>query len=340
MASGPEGAVRGSSYAELSRQMKRAGLLERRAGHYAVRIAVNAAFYAGCWTAFALIGDSWWQMATAVLLGVAFTQSGFLGHDAGHRQVSASRRVNDAVGLLHGNAMIGIAYGWWVGKHNRHHSHPNELGHDPDLAIGVLAFDDHQVPDKRGLTRFTVKYQAFLFLPLLLLEGWSLHWESAKAAWRGEGRRPVLERALLLGHGAAYLAAVLLVLPPGKAALFVLVHQGVFGLYMGCSFAPNHKGMPVLPSGTRMDFLRRQVTTSRNIRGHWLTDAVLGGLNYQIEHHLFPSMPRRSLRRAQRIVQEHCEEHGIAYTSTTFLGSFREVFSHLHAVGAPLRSGS
>ena len=61
---------------------------------------------------------------------------------------------------------------------------------------------------------------------------------------------------------------------------------------MGCSFAPNHKGMPVLSAGHTLDFLRKQVLTSRNIRGGWFVDILLGGLNYQIEHHLFPSMPR------------------------------------------------
>ena len=82
-----------------------------------------------------------------------------------------------------------------------------------------------------------------------------------------------------------------------------MVQQGLFGLYLGCSFAPNHKGMPTLTEADRLDFLRRQVLTSRNVRGGCLVDFVLGGLNYQIEHHLFPSMPRPNLRHAQPIVR-------------------------------------
>ena len=92
---------------------------------------------------------------------------------------------------------------------------------------------------------------------------------------------------------------MLLVLSPLKAVVFIVVQQALFGLYLGCSFAPNHKGMPMLAADDQSDFLRRQVLTSRNVRGSWLVDFALGGLNYQIEHHLFPSMPRPNLRRSQ-----------------------------------------
>jgi fatty acid desaturase len=74
----------------------------------------------------------------------------------------------------------------------------------------------------------------------------------------------------------------LIVLSPLQAIAFLLVHQALFGVYLGMTFAPNHKGMPH-PTGDE-DYLRKQVLTSRNVRGGRLTDAALGGLNYQIEH--------------------------------------------------------
>ena len=81
--------------------------------------------------------------------------------------------------------------------------------------------------------------------------------------------------------------------------MFIVVHQCLWGFYMGLSFAPNHKGMPTTGGEHSWDFLRKQVLTSRNVRGGRWVDFALGGLNYQIEHHLFPSMPRPSLRLAQ-----------------------------------------
>ncbi|MBE7196076.1 MAG: fatty acid desaturase, partial [Gordonia polyisoprenivorans] len=113
--------------------------------------------------------------------------------------------------------------------------------------------------------------------------------------------------------------------------------QGVWGVYMGCSFAPNHKGMPIIAAHEKLDYLRRQVLTSRNVRGGWFVDQLLGGLNYQIEHHLFPSMPRANLRRARQLVREHCAHHDITYTETGIYESYATALRYLHELGAPLR---
>jgi fatty acid desaturase len=111
----------------------------------------------------------------------------------------------------------------------------------------------------------------------------------------------------------------------------------LFGLYLGCCFAPNHKGMPMLEEGKEPDYLRRQVLTSRNVRGSRVVDFLMGGLNYQIEHHLFPSMPRPNLRRAQPLVRAFCAEPGISYRESSVFGSYREALRHLHKAGVPLR---
>jgi fatty acid desaturase len=159
-----------------------------------------------------------------------------------------------------------------------------------------------------------------------------------RTLWARRGTGVKLTEAALLGaHILGYLTAVFLVLSPIQAVTFLLVQQGLFGAYLGCSFAPNHKGMPVLNEDENLDFLRRQVITSRNIRGGWLTDFFLGGLNYQIEHHLFPSMPRPSLRQAQAPVRAFCEQQGIAYRETGLVSSYLQVLQHLHAVGGSLR---
>jgi fatty acid desaturase len=330
-------ARRGSEYAELSRQVKDAGLLERRPGYYAWKIAVTVGLLAAGWTVFAVVGNSWWQIAVAVFLAVIFTQIGFLGHDAGHRQVFGTRRANYVAGVLLGNLGIGLSYGWWVDKHNRHHAHPNTEDADPDIAVGALAFTAAQARASRGLARLVFRYQAYLFFPLLLLEGVNLHVASIQALTRRAARRRSWERALITIHAVGYLAAVFLVLSPVRAVVFMVVQQGLFGLYLGCSFAPNHKGMPILDADDQCDFLRRQAVTSRNVRGGWLTDFALGGLNYQIEHHLFPSMPRPSLRRSQALIETFCKQRGVPYCQSSLAGSYAQALRHLNAVGRPAR---
>ncbi len=331
---------RGSDYAQLSRRIKQAGLLERRSRYYIWKIALTAAALAAGWAAFVLVGNSWWQLGVAAFLAVVFTQVGFLGHDAGHRQIFGSRRANYVLGLLHGNLGIGLSYGWWVEKHNRHHAHPNTEGADPDIRPSVVAFSAAQARAARGAARLAFRYQAYLFFPLLLLEAVSLHVASIRALTSRTSRHRPAETTLLAAHVVGYLGVVFVVLPPVKAVVFILVQQGLFGLYLGSSFAPNHKGMAVLDAADRSDFLRRQVLTSRNVRGGWLTDFALGGLNYQIEHHLFPSMPRPNLRRSQAQVRAFCELHGVPYCQTSLAGSYAQALRHLNAVGWPDRAGA
>jgi fatty acid desaturase len=330
---------RSGDFAALSREVRRAGLLDRRRVYYVVRMVLNLVVFAAGWVAFVAIGDSWWQLFTAVFFAVMSTQLAFIGHDAGHKQIFRGRRGNDAVGYLHGG-LVGLSYDWWVGKHTRHHANPNHEDDDPDLDIPALAFTRDQARNKQGFVRWMAKHQAALFFPLLLLEGLNLHWSSIKHVWRGGGddsRVRGLEAALLIAHLIAYLTAVFTVLSPLTGLAFIAVHQGLWGVYMGCSFAPNHKGMPTLPPGHQLDYLRKQVLTSRNVSGGRWVDFVLGGLNYQIEHHLFPTMPRPNLRRAQEIVQDFCDRHRIDYTQCGLLRSYRHVLRHLHDAGAPLR---
>jgi fatty acid desaturase len=91
--------------------------------------------------------------------------------------------------------------------------------------------------------------------------------------------------------------------------------------------------MPMLVAADKTDYLRRQVLTSRNVRGGRFTDFALGGLNYQIEHHLFPSMPRPSLQRAQPIIAAFCAEHDLPYCQATLIGSYAQALRHLNGIG-------
>ncbi|MGI5521698.1 fatty acid desaturase family protein [Micromonospora sp. CA-259024] len=325
---------RGSDYADLSRLVRGAGLLDRQPRRYAARVAVVLGCLALMGVVFVRLGSSWWQTATAAGFAMLFAQLAFLGHDAGHRQIFRSRRANDAVGVVCGNLVTGISYGWWVDKHNRHHAHPNTEGRDPDIVVAPLSFTPGQAATQRGLRALFVRHQAALFFPLLMVEGLHLHAASVRAVICRSGlRRRRAEAGLLVLHSVGYLAAVFVVLSVPQAIVFILVNQALFGLYLGSSFAPNHKGMPILTEADNLDYLRRQVLTSRNVRGGRLLDALLGGLNYQIEHHLFPSMPRPNLRHAQPLIRQFCTEHGIAYHETTLIQSWAQGLAHLRAIG-------
>jgi len=330
--------TRGSDFARLSKRVNAAGLMARRPGWYAAKIAYTGALFIGGWVAFFVVGDSWWQALVAVFVAVATTQVAFLGHDAGHRQMFRTRRPSEVFGLTAGNLAIGLSYGWWMDKHTRHHANPNHEDEDPDVGAGALVWTQEQALERRSrFGRWMASRQAYLFFPLLTLEGLNLHYASFHALKDTPMRHRRLEAVLLVVHLAAYLGAVFAVLSPGKALVFIAIHQGLWGVYMGCSFAPNHKGMPVLTAQDDLDYLRKQVLTSRNVKGGRFIDFALGGLNYQIEHHLFPSMARPNLRKAQSIVRDYCLEHDIGYEEAGVINSYGQALRHLHEAGNPPR---
>lgn len=329
-----------SEYRVLAEKIRQASLLKRRPWIYSVRIALSVGGFAAGWTALFVIGDSWFALGVAAFLGLVFTHIVFLGHEAGHQQIFDSRPANRLVGLVAGNVLAGLSFSWWVPKHNAHHAYPNQVGRDPDIGpiIIVPLSNDQSVLHVRD-SRLLLLRRALLFLPLSLLEV-GMHLTSGKALAQRRGHDAAVEWLLLAVHAVLYLAAVIWVLSPLRAMAFIVIQQGVFGLYLRLAFAPNHKGMPILEHDTDLGFVQRQVITSRNLTGGRVTTFMLGGLNYQIEHHLFPTMPRPNLVRAQNIIRAFCAECGLDYREDSLFDSYRQAFNYLRsgqAERAPLQ---
>lgn len=326
------------SYAALKRLILEKGLLDKQPGFLIYKILLTAAMCAVSIVILFLTDNFWVQLLNAVYLAFVFGQIGFIAHDTGHRQGFHTTKQNDFFGLLHANLLIGMSYGWWMDKHNQHHAQPNREDMDPDIAIPVIAFTEKAALEKRGIPRFIVKYQKFFFIPLLLFEAYSLHAGSVifliqKKTWKYRWT----EILLFALHFVWYFALILLALGAWKGLFFILIHQALFGLYVASVFAPNHKGMLVVGKDEVMDFLRLQVLTARNVKAHPITDFWYGGLNYQVEHHLFPSMARNQLREAQAIIRKFCDDLEISYHETSMVHSYVEILEYLHVVSAPLR---
>ena len=324
-----------ASFRVLARQVREMGLLDRRPGYYTLKIALTVGAYLAVWALFVIVGNSWTTLAVAVLAGLIFTHLGFVGHDAGHNQIFGSRGHNRLLGLAVGNVLIGLSFGWWVPKHNAHHAHPNEMGRDPDIGEGApLASSDGQGNGLGPVASWLARWQAPLFFPLMLLRSTGMHVLGIKRLARRRDHASAVEGSLILLHAALYLTVVFWVLSPVKALAFIALQQAVFSLYLGVSFAPNHKGMPIIESATEAGFARRQVVTARNISGGPFTTFMLGGLNRQIEHHLFPSMPRPNLRRVEGLVRDFCAATDLGYSEESFVESFRQIVHHLSEAGA------
>src|SRR5215207_291408 len=325
------------TFTELAQAVRSRGLQGRRRGFYVMIFAVLVLALAGSASGMILLDDSWLQLLLAGGLGLIFTQFAFLGHEASHRQIFESGKANDHSGRVLA-ALVGISYGWWMNKHNRHHANPNKIGKDPDIESDTVSFLEESAATRKGALAWITRRQGYVFFPLLLLEGLNLHVKSITSL---TVRTPVKGRWIELGMLAArfmiYFGLIFWLLPFGMAWAFIGVQLAVFGLYMGATFAPNDKGMPIIPADVKPDFLSKQVRTSRNITGGLWATILMGGLNYQIEHHLFPSMPRPHLRAARTLVREHCRSNDVPYVEASLLSSYRTVIAYLNRVGLAAR---
>ncbi len=326
-----------NEYAVLKQLIKQKGLLEKQPKYYTYKILSSLALLCVGVVFLLLVRTFWLQLLDAVFLAFACGQVAFVCHDSGHRQIFNATRKNDLRFLLQGNLLLGMSYAWWLDTHNAHHSHPNEVDMDPDISIPALCYSEEEAQGRRGLWRFLTKYQAFFFFPFTLLVSIEFQRSSIFYLVKHRVKYYWVEVSLLVLHYALYFWLVFSVFHLWQAIAFILVHQAFLGLYLGATFAPNHKGMPLIEKNSSLDFLRRQVLTARNVTSHPIVDFCYAGLNYQVEHHLFPSMPRKNLKEAQRIIKAYCGEHSIVYYETTVVQSYREILSFLHSVGAPLR---
>lgn len=326
-------------YAELKQLLTQQGLFDAQPVYYICKVLQVLSFFVLALGILIITDLFWVQILNAAFLAFVFTQMAFMGHDAGHRQMFQSSRRADVFGLLC-TLLTAVSYSWWNDKHNQHHRHPNHLEWDPDVQLRFLSFATEQTSLAHGFRRAIVKYQAQLFFPMLLLQAFAIRVNSIKFLLSRRARFPIAERLFMTAHFGVYLGFVFAFMDIWQAIVFILVHQMLWGVYMGSVFAPNHKGRLMLRSNHQVDQFRRQILTARNVRSHPLTDFWFGGLNYQIEHHLFPSMARNKLKEAQATVKAFCQAHAIEYCETGVWQAYQETLCYLHQVSAPLRQAN
>jgi fatty acid desaturase len=329
-----------AEYAELKRLVQARGLLRRQPGYYTTKFAVTGGLL--CVAVLALIvsgNDAWIRLVEAAFLGFVVVQIGLLAHDLGHHQIVDSGRMHTVLGLILGNFLMGVSRAWWRGNHDAHHAHPNHLDMDPNVQILFICTTPDQALSRPAWVQWVIRHQVSLLVPIFCLEFFSMHHQSIDHVLR---RRPGTARGeglILAAHFVVYALVLNAILGLPGAIVFGLIHHFFTGLYMASIFAPNHKGMPLVEGGDGpVSFLRQQALTARNVRGGAVVDLLYGGLNYQIEHHLFPTMPRNNLSRAQPLVRAYCQAHGIAYYDVGFVQSWREILGHFSEVSRALAS--
>jgi fatty acid desaturase len=309
------------------------GLFERQYGYYALQLGIFFALMSASVAGILLLEPFLLKLACVVPFTMAVLQTAFMGHDLGHLQVFKTVGANDLM-LLVLRVFIGDCRGWWIDTHNTHHAHPNDEHLDPNLQVPFLAFSRDQADAYGGLVRKLMRFQGLYFWGFVLLEGLAMKVHSARYLVRTkDASYRYAEMALLAIHAVLLIALVAASMTLVQAVVFLAIQHVLHGLYIGLVFAPNHKGMPLLEEVAGETFLVQQVVTTRNVRDFFLANWLVGGLHYQIEHHLFTNLPRNRLRETRLLVKPFCEERGISYVETGLFESYAQVSRNFAEIG-------
>lgn len=267
--------------------------------------------------------------------GISKTQISLRAHEVGHSSAIRNKKANRHIGNALGPGLLGISRTQWIEKHKLHHDFPNREEMDTDIDFPVLAFEASQALQKRKIAQPIIRHQHLWILPLMCLQAFNAQWGTIRYLWRKPEDYKVQSVGVAFHWG--YMLALAYLLGPAYGTAFFLLSGFANGLSNGSVFAPNHKGMGLIPKDAPFDWFLDQVVPSRNIHGNnRLTQSMVnfwyGGLQYQIEHHLFPMMAMDNLEKIAPYVRAFCEEEGVSYASATPWQSTREIFHYLRGV--------
>lgn len=321
--------ITASDIRTVRKELVDAGLFERREAKTWGKLALLLG------AAFTLIGlhtllPLW---ATALLLPVTaffFSAAAMIGHEGGHRSLSKSAFRCELLYHLVFPVLGGLGALQWKDKHNvRHHGHPNVVGVDDDMEIWPLANTRAEHLRAGPVRRFVQRHaQGWLWWPMTALFTWSIKVDSVGMLIR-HARRHGIDRAWLLDAGSQLVHYLLWLVIPSLAWGFLPVFAFYLALFalvsvmLALVFTTGHMGLPILSEHSNGWDVQFQ--TTRNLElPRWLSFFFVG-LDYQIEHHLFPKIPHAHLPRAAVIVRRWAEGLGVPYHSTTYGRAVAEV---------------
>ncbi len=352
-----------AAYAVLRAELHAEGLFRPAWRFYALYAAWLCFLFCAVWHCTTL-NNSAARVASALLLALFWQQAAFAGHDAGHGGVTRNTRADHALGLLLGNAASGVGAGWWQSTHNVHHVAPNSIAHDADIqhlpflsihAAGLRGIFSEYHHDDMACPRWALRVlsaQHVLMFPLLCVARFGLLFQGVKVVlweWRkrhtglfcAPGSQAVrLAEALSLAVYYTYFATLLCRLPCAAERLaYTALSHAAFGV-LHLQINLSHWSREVVPGRRHGEagFVATQLGSTLNWTCHPLLDWFHGGLQFQIEHHLFPKLPRPHLRRVSPRVKALCAAHGICYHETGFLDATREVVATLRGVALQARA--
>ena len=318
-------------YIELKKQLEEKGLLGYTLFYYFLNFLMNTMLLA-LLLVIVFYLDNWYAtILMAIPIAFIGIQFGYLGHDAGHNAVSKNQFINDFMGQFCHSLVLGLSFSYWRDDHNKHHANPNHESIDPNM-FDLYSFTEKKARERSGFGKLVTRYQSFLLIPASLMLFFIIRYDSVKYIFKNK-KVIFLDLLLIIIHVLIFFVSAYYFIGFIQAIVLYLVVTLLMGVHFGFSFIPNHVGMPVLTGNEKLSFLEKQTITSRDIKSGKLLDIIFGGLNYQIEHHLFPNISRKNLRQIKNIVKDFCIKKVIPYKDETLLLAWKDIFTYLHNIG-------
>lgn len=336
-------------YRQLNDRIRAEGLYQCNYRSYMIELCRYMFFFGMC-----LLCLHWgWYGTSGLFLGIFWHQLAFTVHDAGHMGITHHFTTDTVIGIIIADFLGGLSLGWWKRNHNVHHIVTNSPEHDPDIEHMPFFAISHRFFESLRSTyydrimaydifaKITIRYQHFLYYPILTLGRFNLYRLSWEYLILGLGPRkgPAwwhrwLEIAgqcffwIWFGYGLVYNCIPTV----GARVLFVMVSHLITGpLHLQITLS--HFAMSTADLGVDESFPQKMLRTTMDVDcPEWL-DFFHGGLQFQAIHHLYPRLPRHNLRRAQKLVQEFCRDVGIPYALYGFVDGNKEVIGRLREVG-------
>ncbi len=312
----------------LRAEVRRAGLFERCEARSWGKLAFLLSTVGLLLVAHATL-PFWWSVALVPLTGFFCAISAMMGHEGSHRGLSDSAWRNDLMFNITFPLFSGVSGRYWHWKHDvQHHAHPNVAEMDPDILLWPMASTaiEHR---RSGPIRqwYQRNFQGATFWPLCFMLVWSMRGSAVaflarEVREKGVTRDWLVDASLMSAHAVAWLVLPTLFFGPWALALYAGVWT-IVGIVLSLIFAPAHIGLPVVTD--TKDTWRLQFETTRNlILPRWMSFFFIG-LDYQLEHHLFPKIPHQRLPEVAKITRAWAAKNGVPYQEITYGAAVMDV---------------
>jgi len=310
---------------ELKNEVREAGLLDR----IPIRGSIEMIATIICMIIVYIIAINWnpntYPAGSAVALGlfmtIIFTRAVFISHDILHTQYFKNKSLSFKLSYPFAAIIISNSSSWWDFKHNiNHHTWCNVPEKDEDILAMDGAFAEKYKGNKTWLrnTKYLVFWGAMFFMyPAFIAQSYNFAIKRKKYG----------ELALMLLHWPIVWGPIFYFLPFSDAITVFLTLNFVLSPWLAFGFITNHLGCEVFEKDESEDltWMELQMRTSRSLKGGALVHWFYGGLNTQIEHHLFPKAPRFNLLKIQQMTRDFAKKHNMKYFETTPLEAYVQI---------------